>query len=384
MMMPMAPWLRARPGLVALALVAATALGFGAAYRSWLSAQARAVVVVATVLRTPLLAWSVAKLTDEPRIGDTAIGGVPATIARPGGRGPWPAFIFVNGATALGRKHPDVQRLAHGLARAGYLTVVPDLPGLTRGELTPAGVTATVRLARLVAGRPDSSGRVALFGVSLGATIALLAAESPQLAGSVSVVVGIAPYTDFVNVLRLATTGYTEEAGRLVDYGPGPYLSLAVARSVAAALPPGPDRRRLVELLARVPDDAPDPLAALRGFTPSDPRTTAALALLANRDPRRFDRLYARLPLAVRAEVARLSPVTHAARLTMPVELASAPHDPYIPPSESRNLARLAPRARVTVTDAFSHVIPQPSLGDLGDLAAFDAWAVRALYAARR
>jgi pimeloyl-ACP methyl ester carboxylesterase len=380
----MAPWLRARAGRVALVLVLVAALGFGLGYRSWVAAQARAVVVVATTLQTPVLAWTVAQLTGEPRAAETILAGVPSTVVRPGGDGPWPAFIFVNGATVLGRKHPDVQRLARGLARAGYLTVVPDIPGLARGELTPASVATTVRLSEIVAARPDSTGRVALFGVSLGATIALLAAEDPQLTSSVSVVVGIAPYTDFESVLRLATTGYTTERGRLVFYGPGPYLSLAVARSLAAALPESSERDRLARLLERVPDDSPEPLAELASFTSKDMAVAAAVALLTNRDPARFDALYARLPADVRARVVSLSPVSAAGILTMPVELASAPRDPYIPLSESRNLARLLPHARMTVTGAFAHVIPQPSLTDLCDLGAFDAWAVRSLHAARR
>jgi hypothetical protein len=67
----------------------------------------------------------------------------------------------------------------------------------------------------------------------------------------------------------------------------------------------------------------------------------------------------------------------------MPVELASAPHDPYFPSSESKGLARAAPDARLTITAAFSHVIPQPSLTDPSDLFSFDGWAVRSLRAAR-
>jgi hypothetical protein len=69
------------PRLVLIALVAA-AVGFGVGYRSWIGAQARAVVALSTTLETPLLTWAVTGLTDEPRVEDVVVEGVPATLAR--------------------------------------------------------------------------------------------------------------------------------------------------------------------------------------------------------------------------------------------------------------------------------------------------------------
>jgi len=159
------------------------------ALRPGVEAQIRAVVVLSTTLRTPVLSWTVRQLTDEPRVEEVEIAGSPATLARPGGKGPWPAIIFVNGATPLGRREQEVQDLAHGLARAGYLVLVPDLSGLKEGELSDNTVAATVAAASAVAARPDvRDGRVAFVGVSMGGTLALLAAETPSLAGRVSVV----------------------------------------------------------------------------------------------------------------------------------------------------------------------------------------------------
>ena len=351
------------------------------------AAQASAIVVLSTTLDTPVLSWAVRHLTDTPRVADVRAAGSPATLARPGdGDGPWPAIVFVNGATPLGRREPEVQKLARGLARAGYLILVPDLPGLAAGELSDRTVAATVAAARWVAARPDvRGGRVALVGVSLGGTLALLAAEDAAVAGRVSVVAAIAPYTDLKEIVRLATTGYYREGNRLIPYATNPYLGLVVARSVTAALPPSPERDALLAELERIPDDSPDPLASLRSSPPAlPPEADPFVALLANRDPRRFDALYAALPAAVRAEVARLSPITRASRLKAPVELASSGADKYFPVSQSQALARVAPDARLTVTSAFAHVVPRPSLGDPGDLRRFNGWVVRSLRDAAR
>src|ERR671922_274975 len=115
--------------------------------RSWPAGQVAAVTVLATTEHTPFLRWVVAVLSKEPRVEETVVAGAPSTVVRPGGGRRWPAIVFVNGATRDGRHHPQVQRLARGLARAGFLVVVPDLPGLRLGEITPATTAATVELA---------------------------------------------------------------------------------------------------------------------------------------------------------------------------------------------------------------------------------------------
>ena len=220
---------------------------------------------------------------------------------------------------------------------------------------------------------------MALVGVSVVATLALLAAEDDRLRDRVSLVSGIAPYTDLAEVIRLATTGYHRDPARpdrLVRYETEPFLDVAVARSVVAALPPGHDR-----ILLLVDEDAPDPLAALRRMPTAglDDDARSVVDLLANRDPRRFDELYAALPAPVRDQVEGLSPLRRARRLRVPVELASAPADKYFPVAQSQALARAAPDARVTVTTVLSHAIPEPSLRDVDDVLRFDAFVVRSL-----
>src|ERR671916_330235 len=114
--------------------------------------QPRRLFVLALVL-TP----AVEAVTQEPVVEDTVFAGRPALVARPEGEGSWPALLFVNGTIREGRNYPPVQNLARGLARAGYLVVVPDLPGLTNDEITPQTVSSTVEVAQAVAvDRPDA------------------------------------------------------------------------------------------------------------------------------------------------------------------------------------------------------------------------------------
>jgi pimeloyl-ACP methyl ester carboxylesterase len=365
--------------VLVLALVA------GVVYRSTVAAQARALVVLTTTLDPPVLAWTVRVLTGEPDVDEIVLARVPTTFARPDGSGPWPAVVFVNGATRRGRHHPHVRRLARGLARAGYVAVVPDLPGLRRGEITTRTAERTIAVVRAVSAHSDvRERRVALFGVSVGATLALLAAEEPTLASRVSVVAGVAPYTNLVEVIRIATTGFYRSGGRLLRYRAETFLALVIGRSLAAALPPGRDRSRLLARLRLVDDDAPAPLGALTAPWTNELRgqSRRVVMLLRNRDPRRFDRLYADLPRSFRARMRRLSPIIAAERLEAPVEIASAPHDKYFPVAESRALDREAD-VRITVTSTLEHAIPDASPSGVADLFRFHAFIVRALRRAR-
>ena len=364
-----------------LTVVLLIALGW-----SSLAAQARAVVVLSSVLETPVLVSGAEALTGEPRLEEATVAGNPALVARPAGEGPWPAIFLVNGAVPEGRKLPEIQRLAQGLARAGYLVVVPDLPGLREATITPETADETLEVARTVSGwREARDGKVGLVGVSTGASLALLAAERDGLNGRVSVVAGVAPYADIETLLSIATTAHYEKNGEMVPYEAAPFLAYASARSLISALPPGEDRATLLSEMDRVDRTDPEPLSALRERPTGDlgPQARSVVELLANEDPGRFDELYAKLPQGVHEDLEELSPVEGGGRIQAPVELVSGPHDKYFPVYESYEVLRVAPEGRVTVTDALDHAEINASLEDLRGLLELDAFVVRSLRDAR-
>ena len=369
--------------LVSLAVV----IGLLISYWSWVDAQARAVMVISSVLDAPVLTPAAEAVSGDPGFEDIPVAGNPTLVARPAGEGPWPAIFLVNGTVREGRKLPEVRNLAEGFARAGYLVVVPDLPGLTEGKITPDTARETVEVAREVSARPDVEHReVALVGVSTGATLALLAAEKASLEGRVSVVAGIAPYSDIRTVVNIATTGhYRRSDGELIRYEADSFLPYVIAHSLVAALPPGEDRRTLSGELASIDREDPDPLSVLRARRTDDlgPVARSVVGLLANRKPERFAALYADLPDDVRHDLEELSPLAGTGRIRVPVELATGPHDKYFPPSQSYALERVAPQRRVTVTEALDHAKLEVSPGDVPAFATFDAFVVRSLRTAR-
>lgn len=348
-------------------------------------AQGRVLAGTAAAYRVPFVARAIEAAVGAPCVEEIEVAGVPATIARPGrGSGPWPAVVVLPGVTALGRRHPAFQGMARAIATTGSLAVVPEPDGLVTAELTPAGREQVVTASLAVTARRDAGPRIALVGVSGGATLALLAATDPRLASRVSIVAALAPCCDLPEAIRVTTTGYVREGGQLEAFQSGDLFKLGVARTVIGCLPAHGDRERLRGRLAALDLYAPEPLAALRvttGKALGDEARTV-LALLANEDEVRFDDLYAALSESVRSSIEGLSATAHASRIEAPVELVAAANDRYIPLADARRFVAACPKARLTVTETTGHV-PRLSFDEARDLARLDGVLVRTLAAAR-
>ena len=344
-----------------------------------LRAHARAARVLARTLDLPGTRSSPDPAAEAE---DGALGAWPAVTVRPRAAPPWPAVMFVNGATPDGRAHPGVRRFAASLARAGYIVFIPELPGVAAGELSLPTLAASVECAVRAADSAETrDGRIALVGVSVGGTLALLAAATPDLSARISVVACIAPFTDLEKVMMLATTGmYPGPDGR--DSYPVPPGAAGRRRTVAGR-EPRPDARRASARPS--PREARSDVArsaeptARRALQIARPGRRATQALLVNRDPARFDDLFAALPDALRRVVASLSPLRSAAHLSAPIEIATAPHDKYFPLAESLALQGEVAGVRVTVTSALAHATPRLTPRNVGDFAQLQGFFARSL-----
>jgi pimeloyl-ACP methyl ester carboxylesterase len=353
--------------------------------RRLVRAQAQALDVLAATLGLPGAA-AIGRVRRPPAIHEEQLAGVHATVVRPVTAPPWPTFVFANGATPDGRAHPLVQRLGVALGRSGYAVYIPDLPGVAGGELNPATLAAGVRCTHDVSALDETrEGRVALAGVSIGGTLALLVAADPTVAARVSAVSCVAPFSSLKKVMLLATTGlYRGRGGGLVRYPVPPALAVGLARSLAEMLTGG-DADALGAEVRALSADSLDPLASLRAPAPAalGPDATAVRNLLASRDASRFDELYAALPETIRTTVDALSPVCSATRIQAPVEIVTAPQDRYFPVAESLVLESV-PNIRVTVSSTLAHATPRIDPRALAGLVHLDRFFVRSLLAAGR
>lgn len=331
-----------------------------------------------------MLARFSSRVTGSPRIEESAVGGVPATIFAPGRRArPGPVTVVVPGVTRLGRRHPAFIALGRGLAGAGHLAVVAEPDGLALGELTPATVRQARAAVSAAMSRPDAGAGVTLVGVSGGATVALLLAADPELAASISAVAVLAPCCDVGAALRVVTTGAYRDRDTLVPFSSGHLFKLVIARSVVAWLPDGRDKSALQTHLLSLDEYGPEPLAGLREW----PRkklgatTRSAVELMSNEDPVRFDELFAALPDELRMAIAEMSPLAAADRIVGPVELVVAREDKYIPLADATSFAKACPRVRLTVIESLAHAVPRLSPREARDLARLNGVLVRLLAA---
>jgi pimeloyl-ACP methyl ester carboxylesterase len=292
--------------------------------------------------------------------------------------------VLYPGVTREGRRHAAFVGLGRGLAASGFLAAVAEPDGLARGELTSSTAAQASTAAEAVADRPDAArGRVALLGVSGGATLALRTASAPELAGRVSSVLVLAPVCDLEEALRFVTTGSRRENGALVPFETQGFFQLVCARSVVAALQPGADRDVLLERLRSLPDYGERPLDRIPPWIEgvSDDGVRATLELFANRDPGRYDALLAALPADARESLASLSTVRGAGRIEAPVEIVVARTDKYIPLADSLAFVEACPQARLTILESLEHAVPRLAVGEARDLARLNGALVRMLAA---
>jgi len=348
-----------------------------------LRSQAQALAVLGTALSLPG-ASTLARVGRQPTSYETTVAGITATVVRPSSAPPWPALVFMNGATPDGRSHPRVHRLSLALARAGVRVFVPDLAGVAGGELSPATLAQAVAVSDAASSSPETADeRVALVGVSVGGTLALLAAADPRLQRRISVVACVAPFGDLAEVMRLATTGAYRDGDQLKHRTAPTYLRVGLARSMAATLAPTAATADLCRELRALDHESSIPIELpVHAFRQAGAEAERLYDLLANNDPDRFDSLYAALPLHVREAVVSLSPLHAAGRLCAPVEIAIAPQDTYFPVAEAQTLAAASPQVRLTVTSLLAHATPRVDVRNIAELRRLYAFFARAFRAA--
>lgn len=346
-------------------------------------ARLRALILLAIVLDLPVARSAARRLTGRPHVEATTWDGVPVEIVRPAGRGPWPAWVFINGAHPERRQEPVVTRLSRGLARAGYLVVVPDLPGLGEGRVSVNTFEAAVAVTSMATELPGvRHGRVALVGASMGAGLALLAAARPELADRITVVAAVAPFANLEKLVCLATTRCYGEDGERGRYEVAQLHRRIVAGSLVALLDDGPDRERLWGELDRLEAEGRDPLDLSGDVAGLGEAAKAIVRLLTNDDATRFPELYRTLPESMLEVLGQMSPASVCGAVSAPVEIVVPPTDIYFPLEEAIALERALPSARMTVTSTLDHTRPTASLRRLAELRGFDAFVVRGLAAA--
>jgi pimeloyl-ACP methyl ester carboxylesterase len=289
-------------------------------------------------------------------------------------------MIFVPGLVADARTDPRVIAFANTLARAGFLTLVPQTAAFDQFRAN-TGDIATISDATIwleAADIPNApKTKVGLSALSYMSGPVMLAAARQPAADKVGFVFFIGGYYSATDVIRFVTTRkYRLDASAPWSEAPAaPYALWAFLRANAQSLE-SPDRETLTKIADIKVDDESADIASLAAALSPDGK--AVLNLVMNRDPDRVDALVAALPAILRSQIEALDPSRQdLSGFRGEAILVHGTDDPMIPPIESQKLAEaLGSRAHLYILDQVTHVeMNRPSgLWDQLDL----------LFAARR
>ncbi|MCD6707612.1 MAG: hypothetical protein LT080_14330 [Thiobacillus sp.] len=306
-----------------------------------------------------------------------ALDGCAAWLPAPAGdappRCPRAALVAVPGAAPQGKDDPRLVAFATTLARAGFAVMVPDLAGYRQLRIRPSDAREIADAFAWISRQPELApdGSAGMFAFSYSVGPAVLAALEGDIREQVRFVVGLGGYHDLPRAMLFFTTGWFEHAGALQHIEPDDTGRMVLVYSSLDYLAPAPDRDvfdRMVALRTRDPEADLAPLAA--GLSPG---ARAVYALAVNDDPARFAELFARLPRAMREDIARLDLARHdLAPLQARLILVHGRNDNLIPYTESLALAAAAPAGQARVF-LIRRVLGHVDMG-VSDLFAWRFW----------
>jgi hypothetical protein len=278
------------------------------------------------------------------------------------------AIVFVMGVNSVGRRYPAVERFADGMARSGIAVLIPDSSVMFAGRIEAGEVGGIVQAVELLAARPEvDPDRVGLVGLSVGGSLALVAAADQRIADRLRWVNAFGAYAD-------ARTYLAEVASRAApgegDTGIVPWEPAPLASEVLFRL--------LMELVNDLGDEEllrdRYEAAVLAGRRPTlagvEPPATAAgraIERLIVASGRRaaldaIDALVDRSP-AGRALLAAVSPLDHLEGIRADVYVMHDHADAYVPyshgPQLTTALRAIGRDPTFTEFRLFDHVEPK-------------------------
>lgn len=283
---------------------------------------------------------------------------IPADIYRPGGGTNHGAVVFSMGAPPLEPDDRRLQKLAEDAARAGLVMVIPFSPRLEREDIEQEEVDALVAAFRYMEEQSYvAADRTGFIGVSVGSSLALLAAADARIRDDVDFVVAFGGYYDALDTFIAIATHRIWYGAKAEDWEPDPHSERVMARQIVARLDRESDRDLLWRQFVRQNEPlTPSEIASLTG------EGKAAYDFLTAPNPEAARAALDRLPASLVDELRALSPSSVADRLNTELFIVHDRSDAFIPYVESRRLRdQLAGRPDLHYDEVslFEHVEPR-------------------------
>jgi acetyl esterase/lipase len=322
--------------------------------------------------------------TADPEVERAVIpydgGSISADVYRPGEDGQFPALIFSMGAPPLDRDDERLIKLAEDMARLGIVVIVPFSERLDEEQLTPEEVDALVGVFQWAEEQPYvDPERIGYLGVSVGGSMALLAAADERIAERVDLVISFGAYLDALDVVAAIGPEAVEYEGERESWEPDRHTIEVIALQLIATLEDENDKRVLCKAFVDRWDyelcDSGITSEALSQTEIASLTTEGRVAyeLLTSEDLEEARVLVEQLPPASLERLRGISPAGKLDALEAEVFIIHDRGDKFIAYVESRRLRdMLEGRDDIHFTEVslFEHV--EPRLGRGGDIIVID------------
>jgi acetyl esterase/lipase len=287
-------------------------------------------------------------------------GRVDADLYAPAQPGRYGGIVLYTGAFGL-RRDVNLVRFAEALARCGAIVLVPESESLQRGDIRPEESQALVQSLELLRAEPNADGeRIGLAGFSVGATLALLAAEDPRGGELARYVSAMGGYYDARSTLVAVASGTIVVDDVPMSWEPDHVTRYTFNKHLIEALPDERDRKILGAAFLDKEGEAEDPIAGQL----SD-EGAIVLELLSGTTRDRALELVATLPPEAQTWLDDVSPSRNIAALRPALYVMHDQSDIFIPFTESRALVAAVPSQALqhyTESQLFAHVTPEHDL----------------------
>jgi acetyl esterase/lipase len=287
-------------------------------------------------------------------------GRVDADLYAPTQPGRYGGIVLFTGAFGL-RRDVNLVRFAEALARSGAIVLVPESESLQRGDIRPEEIQALVQSLELLRAEPSAdTERIGLAGFSVGATLALLAAEDPRGSELARYVSAMGGYFDARSTLVAVASGTILVDDVPMTWEPDQVTRYTFNKHLIEALPNERDRNVLGAAFLDKDGASQDPI-------PDQVSDEGAivLELLSGTTRDRALELVAALPAEAQTWLDDVSPSRNIAALRPALYVMHDQSDIFIPFTESRELVAAVPSGTLqhyTESQLFSHVTPENDL----------------------
>lgn len=273
------------------------------------------------------------------------------------------AVILVSGINSQGRAHPSLARIGAAMSRAGAGVMIPELPVFFQARVDATEVGRIVASFQRLAQEPEvDPDRIGIMGISVGGSLALIAAADPAIADQVRWVGAFGAYADAGEIMTSVVSHQYRLDDQIIDWDPALLVRQVVFGLVTEQVTNGRDHGYLYgaydDLNNRDVHPIPDahlPLVSEAG--------RAAEAIILSTTLSEAETALAAAPADLREVLDGISPIRYVARIKATVFLMHDVSDHHIPYSNSRELAAAMEAAGVTVRlgefRLFDHVQPE-------------------------